>query len=495
MSAPLRALPPAPALLLALALAAPVTAVAQSPAGGVEALPISMVLGIENLELPGGEAMGLAGGTLLFDAGGGWALGPAVYGAVTGQRGGFLVGGIALQRSFALSPGWNLAAQFYAGGGGGGAAPQGSGLMLRPSLTLFHDLTPTLQLGLSASYVSFPSGQIDSGQIGLALAWRSEFLHLRSAGVDAGASSAGASMGLGFDRMAALASVYDFRDDSGRRVGLVGARADRRSSVEGLRWGLEASAAAQGDAAGYMEILGSVSYSVAPAPVAFPDWQLGARGGLGVGGGGAVPTGGGLLGKLSATSEWRFAPGWTLGGEVGGVASATGGFRALQGQLWLATALEPDPDERASGATVRNEWVGAWLHYQDVARVDGSSGSLDLIGLKLNRYLGPNLYVSGQAYSAFAGGAGGFSVGLVGAGLAAQAAEQLRVGAELLVGAAGGGGVQTAGGAVLQGQLWAGYSPVPQHEWRVGVGGVRSFSGALSSPLFELSWARVFELR
>ena len=135
------------------------------------------------------------------------------------------------------------------------------------------------------------------------------------------------------------------------------------------------------------------------------------------------------------------------------MASATGGFRALQGQPWLSTSLEPDPDERATGATVRNEWVGAWLHYQDAARVNGGSGSLDLIGLKLNRYLSPNFYVSGQAYSAFAGGAGGFSVGLVGAGLATQAAEQLRVGAELLVGAAGGGGVQTAGGAVLQGQL------------------------------------------
>ena len=489
MIAPLRALP------LALALAGPVVAMAQSPSSDVEALPISFALGVENVELPGGEPMGLASGTLLFDVGGGWSLGPAVYGAVTGQRGGFLVGGIAVQRSFALAPGWNLAAQFYAGGGGGAAAPQGSGLMLRPAVTLFRELTPTLQLGLSASYVSFPSGQIDSGQIGLALAWSSEFVHLRRSSVDSGTSLSGESTGLGFDRMAALGSVYDFRDDSGRRIGLVGARADRRSSVEGLRWGLEASAAAQGDAAGYMEILGTVSYSVAPAPAALPDWQIGARGGLGVGGGGGVPTGGGFLGKLTATSEWRFAPGWTLGAEVGGVASATGGFRALQGQLWLATSLEPDPDERATDATVRNEWVGAWLHYQDAARVNGGSGSLDLIGLKLNRYLSPNLYVSGQAYSAFAGGAGGFSVGLVGAGLAAQAAEQLRVGAELLVGAAGGGGVQTAGGAVLQGQLWAGFSPVPQHEWRIGVGGVRSFSGALSSPLFELAWARVFELR
>ena len=482
----------------ALVLAWPALTQAQPAPSGLEALPLRFVLGIENVELPGGEAMGLIGGTLLFNVGGGWSLGPAVYGAATGQRGGFLVGGIAVQRRFALAPGWDLAAEFYAGGGGGAAAPVGSGLMLRPALTLFRDLTPTLQVGLSASYVSFPSGQIDSGQIGLALAWRSEFLHLRQAGLGGGVGDAASlPSGLGFDRMAALATAYDFRDDSGRRIGLVGARADRRSGIENMRWGLEASAAAQGDAAGYMEILGTVSYSVAPAPAAWPDWRVGARGGLGVGGGGAVPTGGGFLGKLTATSEWRLAPGWTWGAEAGGVASANGGFKALQGQLWLAADLEPDPGDRSGGGGkgVRNEWVGAWLHYQEAARVNGGAGALDLIGLKLNRYLGPNFYVSGQAYSAFAGGAGGFSVGLVGAGLAAAPAEQLRVGAELLVGAAGGGGVQTAGGAVLQGMAWAGFSPVPQHEWRIGVGGVRSFSGALSSPLVELSWTRVFGLR
>ena len=54
MIAPLRALP------LALALAGPVVAMAQSPSSDVEALPISFALGVENVELPGGEPMGLA---------------------------------------------------------------------------------------------------------------------------------------------------------------------------------------------------------------------------------------------------------------------------------------------------------------------------------------------------------------------------------------------------------------------------------------------------
>jgi hypothetical protein len=241
-----------------------------------------------------------------------------------------------------------------------------------------------------------------------------------------------------------------------------------------------------------MEILGTVSYRIEPAPETLPGWYVGARAGAGVGGGGAVPTGGGLLGKLTATTQWRFTPGWTLGAELGGVGSAQGSFRAYQGQIWLAADLEPDPDDHGGGAAVRSEWVASVLHYDSAARNDGSEGALDLVGLKLNRYLGDSFYLSGQAYSAFAGGAGGFSVGLVGAGLAGTPANHVRVGGELLVGAAGGGGVQTAGGAVLQGQAWVGWSPAPQHELRLGVGGVRSFSGALSSPLIELAWSRAF---
>ncbi len=463
---------------------------AQTSSGGLEALPMRIRLGIENVRLPDGELMGLVSGTLLFDVGHDWWLGPAVYGAATGQRGGFVVGGAALQRRVQLGSGWSLAAELYAGGGGGAAAPVGSGLMLRPSLMVFKELTASTQLGLSWSYVSFPSGRIDSAQLGLTLAWQSEFMSLRPG---AQHEREGPSTGLGFDRMAALATVYDFQDDSGRRIGLVGARADRRSDVAGLRWGLESSTAAQGDAAGYMEILGTVSYRVELAPEALSGWYVGAR--AGVGGGGAVPTGGGLLSKLTATTQWRFTPGWTLGAELGGVGSARGSFRAYQGQIWLAAELEPDPDDRSGGdAAVRSEWGAALLHYDSAARVNGSDGALELVGLKLNRYLSDNLYLSGQAYSAFAGGAGGFSVGLVGAGLVAMPAESVRIGGELLVGAAGGGGVQTAGGAVLQGQGWLGWSPAAQHELRLGLGVVRSFSGALSSPLIELAWSRAFGL-
>ena len=299
--------------------------------------------------------------------------------------------------------------------------------------------------------------------------------------------------GLGFDRVSATVGNYQLNEGSARRVRLAGARAERRSSVDGFIWGLEAEAAAQGGAAGYMELMGTVSYSIAPVPAALPSWRLGARLNAGMAGGGAVPTGGGLIGKVSATMEWRPTPGWTLGAEYGTVRGRNS-LRGRAAQVWLGVDLEPGLDGRGgpAGRLVRTEWIGALQHHTRELRNDGTRHSLDTVGLKLNRYFGDHFYLSGQAHSAFAGSAGAYSVGLVGAGLATSARSPWRVGAELLVGAAGGGGVKTSGGGVGQGLLWAGWSPSPASEWRVGAGKMQALHGGEGSPLIELSWSRSF---
>jgi hypothetical protein len=465
-------------------------------AGGARAESLATVgtVGAENLRLPGGERVGLSGGTLLFDAGDDWWVGPAVYGAVSGHRGGFFVGGVEVQRRWRAGPGLSLATGLYAGGGGGAAAPVGGGLMLRPAVTLWKDIGSSFQLGLSWSAVRFPSGQIDSRQLGVTMAWRSEFLHL-SHGGESGTWPL-QSTGLGFDRMAMTLASDRFDDGSGRRIRLVGARAERRAGPSGLSWGLDAAAAAQGGGAGYMEILGTAAFTIEPAPSTIPGWRVGVRGGVGAGGGGSVPTGGGLIVKLAGTMEWRLAPGWTLGGEYGDARSANGPWRARQAQVWVGMSLEPGLDGRgpSDGSTARSEWVAAWQHHMGRARTDGTSRPLDTIGLKLNRSLGDHVYLSGQAHSAFAGGAGAYSIGLVGIGLTAEPKARLRVGAEVLVGAAGGGGVQSGGGAIVQGLAWAAWAATAHSEWRAGLGALRSVRGGTASPVIELAWSRSFSL-
>lgn len=476
------------ALRLAVLGAAALAAWAAAPARAqalTEALKFT--LGGERVELPGGERMGLAGASLLFDAGAGWWLGPAVYGAASGDRGGFYVGGVELQRRWRLAPATELAAGLYAGGGGGAAAPVGGGLMLRPALTLWQDLGP-LQAGLGWSQVRFPSGEIRSGQWSLLLGWTHGLRHQAP-----GAAAPPGRSGLGFDRVALTGGRYLVRNGGqDRRIGLVGMRAEQDLGAGGWVAGVEAAAAASGDAAGYMEILGNLGWQAAPLPQAWPSLRLGLRGALGLGGGGAMPTGGGTFAKATATLSFRPLPGWTLGADLGRAHGDP--LRARSVQLWLAADLEPTPGRGDAPAgtrgTVRTEWVAGLQRHTDVARNNGPDRALDTIGLELNRYLGRHLYVSGQAHSAYAGGAGAYSIGLLGLGLASDDARRWRVGSELLAGAAGGGGVRTGGGAVWQAKAWAGWSPSPEHELRLGVAKFRSRSGALDTPVLQLSWSR-----
>lgn len=493
---PSKRLRPCTVIALVAALQWPCAGQARSASAGLASLPTTVSFGFETVRLPQGEHMGLASGSLLFDIGNDWAVGPAVYGAASGRRGGLFVGGIELQHRWRLADGLSLATGLFAGGGGGAAAPVGGGLMLRPAVTLWKDLGPVLQGGLSWSSVRFPSGQIASQQVGVVLAWRSEFAYLTDTGSSAVAAP-GASTGLGFDRIAATVTSYRFTDGSAPRIGLAGARAERRSRADGLAWGIEAAAAAKGDAAGYMEFLGTGAYSVAPLPSVLPSWRVGVRMGAGLAGGGAVPTGGGVIGKAAATMAWSPAPGWTLGGEFGALRGVRSPLRAREAQVWLGIDLEPGFDGRGDspGTVVRTEWVGTLQHHARVERRDGTRQPLDTIGLKLNRYLGENFYLSGQAHSAYSGGAGGYSIGLFGAGLATSPRSSWRLGAEALIGAAGGGGVATAGGALMQGLVWASWAPSRRSEWRAGLGASRPLRGGGSaSPIAEVSWSRAFGL-
>jgi hypothetical protein len=469
-----------------LAMLAMLALTGSAGAATSQVLESTSALGFETVKLPRGEHMGLIGGAYLFDIGSDWRLGPAVYAAATGERGGLFVGGAELRRQWALGRSVRLAAGFYAGGGGGAAAPVGGGLMLRPSVALLGDVLPGMQAGLSWSQVRFPSGDIHSQQFGLLFQWRSQFRHFTD---PKPGDTVGAGSGLGLDDGVLSVMQYRFNDAGARHIGLVGARAQRRADGP-LHFGIEAAAAAQGDAAGYMEVLGTVSAGTD----LLPGWRVGLRAAAGLGGGGAVPTAGGVIGKMTGTASWQFTPGWRVGADLGMVRALHGGMQARQVGAWLGTDLEPASG--SPGHLVRTEWTAVLQHHSGIARADGTSRGLDTIGLKLDRYLGDSLYVTGQAHSAYAGGAGAYSVGLLGLGYALPVAPGWRAGVEALVGAAGGGGVKTGGGAIGQGVAWAGWTPGRNvGEWRLGLGARRPLrSSGGNTGLVELAWSRHFEL-
>jgi hypothetical protein len=377
---------------------------------------------------------------------------------------------------------------------------------------------------LSWSRVKFPSGRIGSSQVGLVLQWdgRWRWWDAGDVGRNWAALTPDAEKPRGsvLGWQALQLDVAVRSQPQGARLGLVGARAER-DAPGAWRWTLESAAAAHGGADGYMEILGGVLWrwplvgesGLGRGPT------LGLRGAVGLGGGGAVATGGGLIAKLAAQGRWPLAWGlpadWGLplagaylqleAGLVGGPGGRTGDnlpagvvspgrYRARHVQASLGWDLDAEP---TGGARAVHGWrASASLQRETrAARKQGPANSLDTIGLKLATDDGAPVYVTAQAHSAVAGGAGAYWVGLMGLGCATSPATW-RVGAEALVGAAGGGGVASQGGAVGAAQLWVQRATGPDTAWQLGLGRMRSLrsgqGGSLDTPVVDLSWTRRF---
>jgi hypothetical protein len=457
----------------------------------VRSLPASAMLGIERIRLPEHEPVGLVGAGYVFELAPGWWAGPALYGAATGHRGGLFTWGVEGQRRWRLGDSWGVVTGLYVGGGGGAGAPVGGGLMLRPHADLMVDFGGW-QAGLTASQVRFPNGDIRSSQFGLLLMVDDRFAYAPP-GHDGERVAFGGRGGLGADRMQVVTGRYSGRNDPQRRsLGFVGLRLEQDAGPV-LSATLEAAGAAQGGADGYMEALAGLW---AHWPVGTPALQLGLRGALGLAGGGAVQTGGGTIGKAAATArmQWGAHGRYTLDLEAGRAKAFTGSFSANYAQLSLGMALSDtarEADWSASQPLHDMSWSVGTLRYGNALRKDGSRRPMELIALQFDRALDRHLYLSAEAQSAVAGGAGAYSVGLVGIGAKTELGRDSgwHVGAEAKIGAAGGGGVASNDGAISQTTAWIGRDLGRDSRLKLGVGELRAAHGGLSRPVLQLSWS------
>jgi hypothetical protein len=110
--------------------------------------------------------MGMLGTSLLFDVNPNVKLGIASYGAMTGERGGFITLGLASELQKELSENWVARTGLFvgAGGGAGGYILAGGGFMLRADAGLTYKMGPYGNVGVGVSWVTFPTGQIRSTQ-------------------------------------------------------------------------------------------------------------------------------------------------------------------------------------------------------------------------------------------------------------------------------------------------------------------------------------------
>ena len=449
-------------------------------------------LGIESIKLPTGPGMGMVGVTYLVEAFPGIYVGPAAYGAVTGNQGGFFTIGGEIDWQQALSSNLSVQTGLYAGGdgGGGGSALWGGGLMLRPHADLLWNFGG-LKAGVTASYVDFPQGgNVHSSQLGVTLAVDTQFNTTHPDYIQHFLSVEG-RQGFGFDRAVATFGTY-LPDASAKKndgspppshMAYAGVRLEQFLSPT-FYWGIEAAGAASGGVAGYAEFLGTVGAETA----LFANTTLGSRVSLGMGGGGGVSVGGGLLAKAAGYLTYDLTESLHLNLEGGYAVAPDGNFKA--GFAGGNVVLDLDHPYRVGGTPRinENELIFGSEHYFNAKMKSGDERSLDLVTIHLNRYLNDTFYLTGQAHSAYNGGAGSYSVGLVGVGYhSAPVLPHLVWGAEMLAGAAGGGGVSSGGGAVVQPMAFVAYQWTRALGLKVSAGEIKSVNGALNSAVLDVA--------
>ncbi|MGB5965632.1 MAG: hypothetical protein WBG65_08860 [Sulfurimonadaceae bacterium] len=458
----------------------------------------------ETLSLPGNEDMGFLGINYLLTNEMGFYYGLGVYGSITGERGGFFTGGLELGYQHNLFKTILLDVGLFGGGGGGGAAPQGGGLMLRPHAGLLYDAS-SWRLGLAYSKVKFPNGEIDSDQISLQLEMPFETVSAEtkdSKGLDKALRSYSHQYDFGwidhyfaatFERYFPLSGTKDTSGEEDlESISLIGFE---YGSYLNKRWFgfLEAAGAMNGGAGGYGEVLGGLGYDYAF------NQKLGvkAKVSLGSAGGGRVDTGGGFVYKAYIGAYYKPIKELTINAETGYMDAPDGSFSAQIVKLNLAYSLTflgigrniRDVDTYKDATT--GEWniriVNQTYLPSDTIRYNKEDNAVQLIGLKIDRYINNHFYVTGQAYGAYSGDVGGYASGLVGLGYRTpRFFETMSLYFELLGGAGAGGGVASEGGAIIQPMTGINYGITKRVDVQVGIGQIRSLKGTLNTTVADI---------
>jgi hypothetical protein len=119
---------------------------------------------------------------------------------------------------------------------------------------------------------------------------------------------------------------------------------------------------------------------------------------------------------------------------------------------------------------------------------------VDLLGFAFDYYMNKHLYITGQTFWAYRGGAGGYAEGIFGLGYHSDSYGGLSFYSEALAGVGGGGGINIGGG--LFGSIGAGISYDFDNDIEGFVGGAyqRSKDGEFSTAVISFGLNYKFSL-
>lgn len=467
--------------------------------------PTTWRLTSETWKLPDNEKMGMVGGSMLFDVNQNVKLGLGTYGAMRGNRGGFITLGLAGEVQQRLSPSLLGHAGLFVGGGGGrgGSSLAGGGLMVRSDIGLTYETGGYGNLGLGISHVSFPSGVISSTQP--YLLYEYPFYSLLGNGWSAttpdGKRPSSAAVSATAQEFSMVMRSYRIPSSVVQDDGKPQHRSLQLLGAEWLsylddRWfmKLESEGAMGGQSNGYMQILLGGGYRL---PLT-RSTALKLHAAAGPAGGGRVDTGGGLLLDAGIALQQNLTQRTALELSVGAVRAPSRSFKASSVALKLnyqfglpAVTSAPVAWDALGGfdATPLRVRAVNQTYFKDDPkwRSNYVDRSVSNIGVQLDYFVSPNWFVTGQGLGAYAGQAGAYMTGQLGVGGQWPVSERWFVEGEALVGAAGGGGIAVGKGLITQVNAGVGYRLSKSLSVMTTVGQVAALNGDFKAKVLGVS--------
>jgi len=471
-------------------------------------------LTFENVQLPANEKMGFMGGSFLYDMNDWLAVGAGSYGAMSGQRGGFITLGVAAELKQALSDNIEVNAGMFvgAGGGHGGFQLSGGGLMLRYHLGLDYKIESMGALGAGVSFIDFPDGTIHSTQpyVSYEYLFRTPILSGWLVDDEMDAPSMGRNSQAEQELAPILRSYLvpsGILTDSGSvqhaRIKLVGFEWNRYLN-DNVFLRIESLGAMGGKSRGYMQTLFGVGYRTALLDETWLKLALSA----GMAGGGDVATGGGLLMHASVALQQRLSEHMYAELSAGYANAPDGNFKAysLDGKLGyhfntLDVSEHVETLSRAdlsgfqpSHFRVR---VAHQKYYKAASNWRDHHNDLNVgnLGVQMDHFITENFFLSGQGMAAYSGKAGAYMVGLIGSGMHWPLLKSpLFFEVEALIGPAGGGGLATGSGLVWQSNAGIGYQFSDNYSLVAQYGYMAAIQGNFKATVMTVSVASNFTL-
>ena len=458
----------------------------------------------EEIDMPdAGEHMGLYS-IGAYDRFNPWLYGGiTLYGAATGRRGGFFTGGYTLGLESELIDNFILDAGYYVGAGGGGSAAQGGGLMLRPHIGLKYDFGWTA-VGLNYTYVEFPNGEISSEAVALSMdiPFSSPTLNSEDDAITVANYFGDEWSNVSRHRSHLAARFRSYFPASGSKTTSGGSLNDSLGLV-GVEYSyfldknwfatFETAGAALGGVGGYAELLAGVGYRL---PLSSDD-RLALLPALTIGGagGGKVESGGGYVGRANLGLEYRLSPYYSLIMDGGYLTAPDGNFDTPYLGLNLAYVMETFAKDQKGAPVAEKDiiqttkWRFRPAHqwYFSAQRKGGFSRDMNLLGGKIDWMGGNWWYLTGQGLSAYEGGAGGYSEGHWGIGILGPSWKNFQLYGEMLIGAGGGGGVDSGSALLYKPSIGLEYNLSKDFGLQTGIGKVISKEGNLDANTLDAS--------